>query len=85
MKDEANKQDNCVYSNYSEKYAKGETDIYFLRKLKNPEKSLVTVEVSKGKIRQKYQKRNTTINKEQKEFLNFWEQNVLNVGIKGRR
>lgn len=85
MKDEANQQDNCVYSNYSEKYAKGETDIYFLRKLKNPEKSLVTVEVSKGKIRQKYQKRNTTINKEQKEFLNFWEQNVLNVGIKGRR
>ena len=79
MKDEANQQDNCVYSNYSEKYAKGETDIYFLRNLNKPDQSLVTVEVSKGKIRQKYQKRNTSVNKEQREFLNYWEENVLKV------
>lgn len=79
IKDEAKQQSNCIYSNYSEKYANGETDIYFLRKLKNPEKSLVTVEVSKGKIRQRYQKRNTSINKEQRNFLSLWEENVLKV------
>ena len=67
------------YSNYSEKYANGITDIYFLRKLKNPDKSLVTVEVFDGKVRQKYEKRNTAINKEEKEFLNLWEKNILNV------
>ena len=66
MKDESNQQNNCVYSNYSEKYANGITDIYFLRKLKNPDKSLVTVEVLDGKVRQKYEKRNTAINKEEK-------------------
>lgn len=79
MKDEARQQNNCVYSNYSEKYANGITDIYFLRKLKNPNKSLVTVEVLDGKVRQKYEKRNTAINKEEKEFLNLWEKNILNV------
>lgn len=79
MKDESNQQNNCVYSNYSEKYANGITDIYFLRKLKNPDKSLVTVEVLDGKVRQKYEKRNTAINKEEKEFLNLWEKNILNV------
>lgn len=79
MKDESNQQNNCVYSNYSEKYANGITDIYFLRTLKNPDNSLVTVEVLDGKVRQKYEKRNTAINKEEKEFLNLWEKNILNV------
>ena len=49
------------------------------RTLKNPDKSLVTVEVLDGKVRQKYEKRNTAINKEEKEFLNLWEKNILNV------
>lgn len=79
MKDEANQQNNCVYSNYSEKYANGNTDIYFLRKIKEPDKSLVTVEVLDGKIRQQYQKRNTATNREEREFLNLWEKNILNV------
>ncbi len=34
MKDESNQQNNCVYSNYSEKYANGITDIYFFKKVK---------------------------------------------------
>ena len=53
--------------------------VLLIRKLKNPDKSLVTVEVFDGKVRQKYEKRNTTINKEEKEFLNLWEKNILNV------
>lgn len=53
--------------------------IYIFKKVKNPDKSLVTVEVLDGKVRQKYEKRNTAINKEEKEFLNLWEKNILNV------
>ena len=35
--------------------------------------------LKKQKVRQKYEKRNTAINKEEKEFLNLWEKNILNV------
>ena len=79
MKDEAKQQHNCVYTNYSEKYANGKTDIYFLRKLKKPKESLVTVEVLDGKIRQKYQKRNTATNRDQNSFLKLWEKDILNA------
>ena len=68
MKDESNQQNNCVYSNYSEKYANGITDIYFLRTLKNPDKSLVTVEVLDGKVRQKYEKKIQRLIKKKKSF-----------------
>jgi hypothetical protein len=77
MRDEANQQKNCVYKNYSEKYANGDTDIYFLRKLDKPEKSLVTVEVTKNKIRQKYQKKNKVTTTEQNNFLKLWEKNII--------
>ncbi len=77
MKDEAKQQNNCVYKNFSEPYASGKTDIYFLRKVKNPKKSLVTVEVSNGKIRQSRQKCNQNTTAEQKRFLDMWEKNVI--------
>ena len=77
MKEEAKQQNNCVYKNYSDKYAWGDTDIYFMRELKNPNKSLVTVEVRNGKIRQKYQKRNDIVTDDQQKFLNKWEKEVL--------
>ena len=77
MKKEAKQQDNCVYKNYSDKYAFGETDIYFMRELKNPNKSLVTVEVKNGNIRQRYQKWNQAVTNEQDKFLKQWEKEVL--------
>ena len=77
MEDESKQQINCVYKNYSEDYAYGNTDIYFLRNINKPEKSLVTVEVNKNKIRQKYQKKNTKITKEQDIFLKIWEKNII--------
>lgn len=77
MKDEAEQQENCVYKNYSDIYAFGETDIYFMRKVNNPEKSLVTVEVNKGRIRQKYQRKNDIVTREQNNFLNKWEKEIL--------
>lgn len=77
IKDEAKQQNNCVYTNYSESYAWGDTDIYFLRELKSPKKSLVTVEVRNNKIRQKYQGGNQIVTQEQKNFLNLWEKQVI--------
>jgi len=77
IKDEAKQQNNCVYTNYSEKYAKGDTDIYFMRNTKNPEKSLVTVEVLNNKIRQKYQKGNKIVTDKQDAFLKLWEKQII--------
>lgn len=77
MKDEAKQQDNCVYKNYSESYAFGDTDIYFLRDMNKPDKSLVTVEVFKNKIRQKYQRKNELVTEEQNKFLLNWEKNII--------
>jgi len=77
MKDEATQQNNCVYKNYSEKYASGNTDIYFMRNTTNPNKSLVTVEVYKNKIRQMYQKGNKTVTNKQEKFLTLWEKQVI--------
>lgn len=79
IKDEAHQQNNCVYTNYSNLYAFGETDLYFMRENCNLNKSLVTVEVKNGRIRQKYQKGNIKVTKEQENFLNQWESNVLKV------
>ena len=77
MKNEAKQQNNCVYKNYSESYAFGDTDIYFLREIKNPKKSLVTIEVKDNQIRQKEQKNHGSLSKEQGEILNYWEKNII--------
>lgn len=77
MKSEAKQQNNCVYTNYSESYAIGRTDIYFLREIKRPSKSLITIEVKDNKIRQKERKNHGAILKEQNEVLQYWEKNVL--------
>ena len=77
LKDEAKQQNNCVYKNYSESYAFGETDIYFLRKLKNPKKSLVTIEVNDKQIIQKEQKNHEDLSEEQLKILNYWEENII--------
>ena len=77
LKDEAKQQNNCVYKNYSESYAFGETDIYFLRKLENPKKSLVTIEVNDKQIIQKEQKNHGDLSEEQLKILNYWEENII--------
>ena len=78
LRDEANQQNNCVYKNYSESYAFGETDIYFLRELENPKKSLVTIEVNNKRIRQKEQKNHGNLSETQTKILNYWEENIIN-------
>lgn len=78
--DESKQQDNCVKS-YTERYSKGKCDIYFMRKVDTPEKSLVTVEVRENKIVQKRIKGNDSTTAEQDKFLKKWEETVLNKKI----
>ena len=49
LKDESKQQNNCVRT-YAEKYATGTCDIYFMRDINQPKKSLVTIEVKNNKV-----------------------------------
>lgn len=76
LEDESKQQHNCVRT-YAEDYASGACDIYFLRDIKNKDKSLVTVEVKHNNVVQSRIKYNELPNKNQVAFLEKWEQNVL--------
>lgn len=71
MADEAAQQANCLAS-YIEPYAKDETDIFFMRRSIDPDKSLVTVEVRNGAIRQAYRACNRRPSEEELEWLAKW-------------
>ena len=63
----------CV-GGYAEKYANGETDILFIRKIKHPEESFYTVEMKKGFILQVRGIRNRIASKEVEEFIDLFKQ-----------
>jgi len=74
--DESLQQSNCI-KNYTNRYSNGKCDIYFMRNVKMPKKSLVTVEVRNNKVVQARIKNNEKITKKQKEFLDIWQKEVL--------
>lgn len=76
LQDESKQQENCVRT-YAEKYANGFCDIYFMRDVRKPRKSLVTVEVKDNKVVQSRIKYNDSPNEKQLQFLREWEKNVL--------
>lgn len=76
LQDESKQQNNCVRT-YAEKYANGNCDIYFMREVKQPKKSLVTIEVKNNRVVQSRIKNNAVPNKNQLAFINKWEQKVL--------
>lgn len=76
MIEESTQQHNCVRT-YADKYAKGECDIYFMRKANKPTESLVTVEVRGNKVEQQRTKNNENTTKKQQQFLKNWEKRVL--------
>lgn len=76
LEQESKQQNNCVKT-YAENYAKGITDIYFMRLITDKNKSLVTVEVQNNKIVQKRTKNNQQTTKEQDKFLDMWERKIL--------
>lgn len=79
--DEANQQHNCV-AGYGQYIAKGTSYIYVMREVANPERSLITIELSpNGKsIRQKYLAYNRPIhNKSQSEFIERWMKHIKDI------
>lgn len=76
LQNESKQQNNCVRT-YAEKYAEGICDIYFMRNVDNPKKSLVTVEVKNNKVVQSKMKNNATPTDKQLQFLKNWEQTIL--------
>lgn len=78
LEDESRQQKNCVRT-YATKYSKGNCDIYFMREKEWPDKSLVTVEVQNNIVVQSRMKCNKQIDKNEKNFLDKWEERVLNV------
>jgi hypothetical protein len=76
LEDESIQQNNCIRT-YAERYAKGGCDIYFLRQLKYPKKSLVTVEVINDKVVQSRTKNNNNTNTSQDKFIKKWEKEIL--------
>ena len=76
--DESNQMNNCVKT-YAESYAKGDCDIYFLRKIESPDKSLVTIEVKNNLVVQKRTKNNRETNSDQNRFIKYWQKNILNL------
>ena len=71
IKDEAVQQNNCVAS-YIKRVIDGECHILFMRKKEQPDKSLVTIEVRKGKIVQALQRFNHPLTEEQQEVVDKW-------------
>ena len=76
LENESKQQSNCVRT-YSEDYANGSCDIYFMRLLCSKNKSLVTVEVKNNEVVQSRIKHNNLPTEEQRLFLEKWQQNVL--------
>mgnify|MGYP000936790162 CR=1 FL=1 len=69
--DEADAQHNCV-AGFIDKYARGETDLWLMRKAAKPDEPLVTVEVRGGNVRQAFQSHNRQVTAEQRRVLSDW-------------
>ena len=75
--DEGTRQHNCLVNAYSKRIAEGTSLIYVMRSLKNPESSLISIELdpSGQDIRQKYLAYNRYItNLDQLKFIKEWNQ-----------
>lgn len=84
--DEATQQDNCVFVVYGEMIADGETMIFFMRRKEAPDKSLITVELKDGTIKQASLSQNREItNDDQIKFLELWEEYVSKILLKEKK
>ena len=73
MKDEGTQQGNCVGYMYLDRYTKGETEIYFVRKLDDICKSFITLEYKNGYVAQKeLANHNRNFTDEQNAFIDKW-------------
>lgn len=73
MEDEGRQQGNCVGYMYLGRYVRGETEIFFIRKLDNVCKSFITLEFRKGEIVQKELPHHSRAFKEEQiDFIEKW-------------
>jgi len=76
--EESRQQKNCVRT-YCEAISNNESQIYFMRRKEELDKSFVTIEVNDKKIIQARVKYNELPSKEINEILNKWEQNLIPI------
>lgn len=79
IKDEAVQQNNCVAS-YIDRVIDGECHIMFLRRVKEPDKSLVTIEIQNGRIVQALQRFNDPLTADQQEAVDAWNEHFSKKG-----
>ena len=75
--DEGSMQNNCVARMYMKPHAKGSTDILFMRRADEPDKSFCTVEICKGEIQQFRAKDNKEPPADAKKFMRKFEKEKL--------
>lgn len=75
--DEGSMQNNCVARMYMKPHAKGSTDILFMRRADDPDKSFCTVEICKGEIQQFRAKDNKEPPADAKKFMRKFEKEKL--------
>lgn len=76
--DEASQMGNCIYSNYAEKYALGECNLFFVRDINNLNKSLISVEtdIHNTRIVQAEQSHHRSLEDNQQKFLDKWLKHI---------
>ena len=77
---ESEVQDICI-RNYNKRYADAETDLYFMRKVKDITTPLVAIEVRNNEIIQSRGKKNNDPTKAQQAFITKWETKVLKGSV----
>ena len=74
---EGNTLNHCVAKMYTDRYARGETDILFIRKLAEPDKPYFTMEVKNGRIIQVQGYADKESTKPVEPFVEEFKRNVL--------
>lgn len=69
--EEANAQHSCVAS-CIDKHAQGQTDLWLMRRVSDPDSPLVTVEMRNGAVRQAFQSHNRQVAAAQRRVLKDW-------------
>ncbi|WP_274363732.1 PcfJ domain-containing protein [Paenibacillus thermotolerans] len=81
--DEGKKLEHCV-GRYSEDYAKGKTDLLFVRKIAEPDKPFYTMEVQKGVVTQCRGRKNCNMTNEVSVFVEAFKKEKLEKKSKGK-
>jgi DNA-directed RNA polymerase subunit RPC12/RpoP len=85
MVEESEALSHCLASHYTEPYAKGETNIFFIRKAAELDKPYYTIEIKKDRIVQVHGKNNRSPSDDVKEFIKVFTSEKLEKQTKRNR